>query len=91
MTHVDPARTPPNRRRTYLLVFVALAVMTAIEVFVAQTPGIPVVPVLLAMSLAKALLVILYFMHLRYDSRWYSLIFFAPFLLVIPLLIVSQQ
>jgi len=91
MTHVDPARTPPNRRRTYLLVFVALAVMTAIEVFVAQTPGIPVVPVLLTMSLAKALLVILYFMHLRYDSRWYSLIFFAPFLLVIPLLIVSQQ
>ena len=91
MTHVDPARTPPNRRRTYLLVFVALAVMTAIEVFVAQTPGIPVVPVLLTMSLAKALLVILYFMHLRYDSRWYSLIFFSPFLLVIPLLIVSQQ
>ncbi len=91
MTHVDPARTPPNRRRTYLLVFVALAVMTAIEVFIAQTPGIPVAPVLLTMSLAKALLVILYFMHLRYDSRWYSLIFFAPFLLVIPLLIVSQQ
>jgi caa(3)-type oxidase subunit IV len=40
------------------------------------------------MSAFKALLVILFFMHLRWDSRWYSFIFFAPFLLVVPMIIV---
>ena len=40
------------------------------------------------MSVLKALLVIFYFMHLRWDSRWYSFIFFAPFLLVVPMIIV---
>ncbi len=27
-------------------------------------------------------------MHLRYDSKWFSFIFFIPFVLVIPFVIV---
>jgi len=42
------------------------------------------------MSFAKAMLVILYFMHLKFDSRWFSFIFFVPFLLVILLQIVLR-
>ena len=53
-------------------------------------PGVPRVPVLLTMSVAKAMLVILFFMHLNSDSRWFGFIFFIPFLLVIPLLIVIR-
>jgi len=74
----------------YLLVFVSLAVLTAIEVVITYVPLLePVLtPILLVLSFFKAILVILYFMHLRFDSRWYSFIFFVPFLLVIPMIIV---
>ena len=92
MKHVDPVKPDrpqrSHKRPNYLVVFLALAALTAIEVAVTYVPGIPLAPVLLTMSFAKALLVILYFMHLRFDSRWFSFIFFAPFLLVIPMLIV---
>jgi caa(3)-type oxidase subunit IV len=77
-----------NRKRTYLMVFLVLAALTAVEVLITFIPGIPLAPILLTLSGVKALLVILYFMHLRWDSRWYSFIFFVPFLLVIPMVIV---
>jgi cytochrome c oxidase subunit IV len=75
-----------HRRPNYVLVFVALTVITILEVAVTYVPGIPLAPILLSMTVAKALLVILYFMHLRVDSPWYSAIFFGPMLaLVVPL------
>ena len=77
-----------NHTRTYIIVFFALAVLTGLELVVTLIRGIPQAPTLLAMSALKALLVILFFMHLRWDSRWYSFIFFAPFLLVVPMIIV---
>ncbi|MCX7671229.1 MAG: cytochrome C oxidase subunit IV family protein [Anaerolineae bacterium] len=92
--HVDPTKEAlqPHRypgSRTYLLVFAALALLTLIEVAVSYIHGDLKVPLLILLSVAKALLVILFFMHLRYDSRWYAFIFFAPLVLVIPLIWVS--
>lgn len=72
----------------YLLVFASLAVLTAIEVGITYVPQIPQAPTLLALSFFKAMLVILYFMHLRFDSRWFAFIFFIPFVLVLPMLVV---
>lgn len=74
----------------YLLVFASLAVLTAIEVAITYVPLLkPVLtPLLLSMSFLKAMLVILYFMHLRFDSRWFAFIFFIPFVLVLPMLVV---
>ncbi len=74
----------------YLLVFASLAVLTAIEVGITYVPALKAVatPILLALSFFKAMLVILYFMHLRFDSRWFAFIFFIPFVLVIPMLVV---
>jgi caa(3)-type oxidase subunit IV len=77
-----------TRRPNYVLVFLALGALTALEVLVSSMTNIPRVQFLLGMSFIKAMLVILYFMHLRSDSRWFGLIFFLPFLLVIPLLTV---
>ena len=93
MKLVDPTKTvknPPHRKPNYLLVFFALAAMTAIEVAISYMPGIPLAPILLTMSFLKAMLVILYFMHLKFDSKWFSFIFFVPFLLIIPLLIIAR-
>jgi cytochrome c oxidase subunit 4 len=69
-----PAHKTPN----YVLIFVWLIVITAVEVGVGYIPHatVPITityPLLMAMALAKVLLVALYFMHLRYDSRWFLL------------------
>jgi cytochrome c oxidase subunit IV len=94
MSETEPAgperQTQKRRRPNYLLVFAGLAALTAIEVAVTYLPGIPKAPILLTMSLAKVLLVVTYFMHLRSDSRWFALIFVLPFLLVVPMLIVLR-
>lgn len=89
-----PVNVPTDRQHkshpNYLLVFLSLAVLTALEVGITYVPQLPQAPTLLALSVFKALLVIMYFMHLRYDSKWFAFIFFIPFVLVIPMLIVLR-
>lgn len=79
-----------EKRRPYLKVFVALAVLTAIEVGVA---GMALgeaarVILLLGLAAAKASLVALFYMHLRYDHRILAIVGSFPLLLVIIMLIV---
>jgi caa(3)-type oxidase subunit IV len=83
--------TSGHRRPHYGLVFLVLAVLTAFEVSVTYIPGLPRVPFLLGTAFIKVMLVALYFMHLKSDSRWFGLIFLIPFLLIIPLLMVITQ
>jgi cytochrome c oxidase subunit IV len=73
-------------RRTYVLVFVALAVITALEVAVTYLP-LPRAPVLVPMALAKAALVALFYMHLKYDRRIFGLVFAAGLLMGIGLIL----
>ncbi len=56
-----------------------LTILTAVEVAVFYIPALhPVlVPTLLTLSAAKFLLVVLFFMHLRFDSRVFSSVFLA--------------
>jgi len=68
---------------TYVKVAIILTVVTAIEFSViyirALTPIL--VPLLLVLSLGKFALVILFFMHLRYDTRALSALFVGPLVL----------
>lgn len=66
-----------SHRMTYVGVFAALAVITAIEVLITATEPFPVVGPLVALSTIKVLLVVLYFMHLRYDNLRYTVAFVA--------------
>lgn len=68
-----------SHRMTYVGVAAVLAVITAVEVLlsVVGDPGFNIVGPLVALSTAKVMLVVLYFMHLRYDSRWYAWVFAA--------------
>ncbi len=69
-----------SHRRSYVGVFVALAVITAIEVLITVIDGGGAAKALLvALSTSKVLLVAMFFMHLRYDSKWYSSIFVYAF------------
>ena len=71
-------------RRQYLRVFVALAVLTAAEIGVVYVPGVqraPMIAALVLMALAKAALVLLFFMHLGSETRVLRLGVVLPFLL----------
>lgn len=82
---MEDAHNHPN----YVLVWFALAVMTAVEVGITflSWPKTIVVLVLIALAVWKALLVALYFMHLRFESRPLRILAVAPiplaFILVI--------
>ena len=67
--------------RIYLGVAGALLVLTAITVFAAQTDfGSWNLVVALLIAAAKAILVALFFMHLKYDNKIYSVIFVGAIL-----------
>jgi cytochrome c oxidase subunit 4 len=68
---------------TYIKVALVLTGVTILEVgstYIRQLTPI-IVPLLIVMSAAKFALVVLFFMHLRYDSRVLTLIFCGPLLL----------
>ena len=62
--------------RTYVTIFVSLLVFTGITVFAAhQDFGALNTTVALLIAVTKASLVVLFFMHLRYESRSLSFVF----------------
>lgn len=89
----DMSDTYVNHKPTYFKIFLALAVLTGIEVaipFIAHAQPDPHVALgltwsrtaLLALASAKASLVGLYFMHLKWETRWVRLVALAPACLV---------
>jgi len=92
MTEPQPTSTSPEpksagtRGRTYVLVFGALAALTALEISVTYLP-IPRVPVLVPLALVKAGLVALFYMHLKYDKRVFALVFLAGLLMGVGLIL----
>jgi cytochrome c oxidase subunit IV len=78
--------TAHPKPRTYVMIFVWLTVLTAIEVVVAATVGENMltlkVGLLVAIAIIKAALVVLFYMHLRYDSFWYWVILLVPLFFV---------
>ncbi|PYM13263.1 MAG: hypothetical protein DMD81_21675 [Candidatus Rokuibacteriota bacterium] len=74
---------------TYLTIALVLTVITALEVGVIYVRRLTpiVVPLLLGMSIAKFSLVVLFFMHLRYDRRALAILFAGPLLIAVGLAI----
>jgi caa(3)-type oxidase subunit IV len=80
-----PAATHHIPARTYVIVFGWLALLTLLEVIVAAValPAGIQVAALVIIAIIKAALVVLYYMHLRYDSFWYWIILIVPILFAI--------
>ena len=68
---------------TYVLVGLILTVITAVEVAVFYIPALSsvMVPILLVLSGAKFVIVVMFYMHLKYDHPIFRQVFFGPLLL----------
>lgn len=78
--------TQQHKQPNYLGVFWVLAALTALEVGVTYLP-VPRIPVLVPLSIIKASLVALFYMHLKYDRPVFSLIFAMGLLMGIGLIL----
>lgn len=77
IVHQPQAHPQPN----YLLVFLILAVVTAIELgvsFVSHMERSLQVSTLVLLAVAKALLVAMYYMHLKFEPRTLRLVAIIP-------------
>jgi caa(3)-type oxidase subunit IV len=75
----------------YVVVAVVLAAITGVEIFLALSNILPeqlTTGLLIAFTLSKAVLVMLFYMHLKYDAKWYSLALVFPLFMVTVLFII---
>lgn len=75
-------------RTSYLTVFLILAGFTALEVGASFLSGPIRIPALVVLAAGKATLVLLYFMHLKFDSRIFAMFFLIGLILLIPLVLI---
>jgi cytochrome c oxidase subunit IV len=88
MTDQSRMSGPPGEHEqastgTYLRVAAILCVVTALEfavIYIRQLTPV-LIPLLLVLSVGKFALVVMYFMHLRYDRKPLTFLFVAPLLL----------
>jgi cytochrome c oxidase subunit 4 len=84
----------PHPRIDYVRIFAWLTGFTVIELLVSFIPVDEIkIPILVAFAVLKATLVVLYYMHLRYDSRWYALVLLTgvSFAVVVGILLPQMQ
>ena len=69
----------------YTVVFIALAIITALELAIAEIglPGAVGIPLLVGLSIAKAVMVVMFYMHLRDDSRIFTYSLVVPLLMAV--------
>ncbi|MBI4610435.1 MAG: cytochrome C oxidase subunit IV family protein [Candidatus Rokubacteria bacterium] len=84
--HAGPPHPPI---RTYLLIAAVLAVITAVEISVFYITWLVrfLVPILVVLSVAKFSLVVMFFMHLRFDSRVLSGLFVGPLVIAVSIVL----
>ena len=75
---------------TYWKVALVLTIITIVEVWVYYTPFVEhrlFVPSLLAMSAAKFIIVVMFYMHLKYDHHLFRPLFAGPLVIAVLTLI----
>ena len=78
-----PVEHPHPTAGVYIRVAVILTILTVIEIGVFYVPAFhPVLaPVLLSLSAIKFAIVVMFYMHLKMDSKFFTLLFGGPLLL----------
>jgi cytochrome c oxidase subunit 4 len=84
-TKVDTSHSEHPSAVTYFKVAVALCLLTGLEVvvFFFEWLSYGIIPVLAVLSVVKFALVIMFYMHLKYDHRLFSTLFLTGLFLAI--------
>jgi cytochrome c oxidase subunit IV len=72
---------PVHGTRTYWVIGLYLFILTALEIgcyYVEDQLGAIAAPLILALSAGKFILVVMFYMHLKYDSRMFTGVFLFP-------------
>lgn len=70
-----------SHKKEYLIIFLVLAILTGIEIWVAEIPGISKFgkgSSLTFLAVGKAFLVAYYYMHLKEETKWTKFIAAVP-------------
>jgi cytochrome c oxidase subunit 4 len=75
----------------YVQVAVALAIITGLEVYASYADwlGRAFLPILLVLMVVKFFSVVLFFMHLRFDSKIFGWLFYAGLFLAVGVYVVA--
>jgi caa(3)-type oxidase subunit IV len=80
--HVDHSGGHPDS--FYVKIALALALMTGLEVAISYVDiGALFMPLLLILMVIKFFMVVLFFMHLKFDSPWFSFFFYGGLFLAV--------
>lgn len=87
--------TAAHKHPNYIAIWIYLAVLTAVEIgvaFLAHMPKVVLMIALVFLALWKALLVALYFMHLRFEPKrlWVMTIVPLPLALILVLAVITE-
>jgi len=87
--HAHAAEHAHPGAKEYVGIAVVLTVITAIEVAVFYVPALhfALVPILLTLSALKFGLVVMFYMHLKFDHRLFSWLFVVPMLIAIAVIL----
>ena len=92
--HRPPPPTPGAHEAhastgTYLRIAAVLVIVTLIEVGVFYVPAFQalLVPILLVLSALKFALVVMFYMHLKFDNKFFAFLFGGPLLLAFAVVI----
>jgi cytochrome c oxidase subunit IV len=70
---------------TYLKIFVILTLITVVEVWAYYIPALVASPLfnptLIAMSAAKFVMVVMFYMHLKFDHKLFRVLFTGPMII----------
>ena len=79
-----------DKHPNYWAIWAWLAVLTVVEIFYARISALPDIVILLGlliMALWKAVMVALYFMHVRFEGTRLRLVVLAPLPLTVPIVL----
>lgn len=85
----EPGAHPHPGQAEYVRIAVILAAITAVEVgvyYVQALRGV-LIPILLVLGSVKFAMVVMFFMHLKFDNRLFTVLFTGPLLLMIFILL----
>ena len=80
-----------NRNPVFTVIFAVLAIFTLLEIGSAYLSGLPSgvrIGLLAFLAIVKVVLVLMYFMHLRFDDRMFAMPFALGLVLIVPIILV---